>query len=264
MDQLEDLSVKALQLQLFQILKPNGWRHYYQQMDQLEDHSVKAVPLQRVHKLSRIVMDDILHLQQLIRDLATSENYAEGDFFDQTPHVIKQVLQSGKESVFKEHLSTFIHKKEVEIEHLCKLHYQEFIHSVDQLLKIRSGTTTITKKLTMANDKLQLGAVKIFEKKRELIDNRSKLLNIELALEAVQTCLFVLDIANRVIVQTSNRKYFSALRMLSEITKTHLALIENFAFCKPLEAWIPRIQEEIRLAVLRELKEWFKVYVSLR
>ena len=208
-------------------------------------------------------MDDILHLQQLIRDLVQSDSFgnSDGEVFDQTPYVVKQVLQSAKESAFQEQVAAFIDKKESEIERLCALHYQEFIQSIEQLLKIRSGTTTIHKKLTVANDKLQSGALKILQKKNELIDFRQKLLNIELALEAVQTCLFVLDIANRAIVQTSNRKYFSALRMLSDITKAHFALIENYSFGKALEAWIPKIQDDIRLAVLRELKEWFKVYL---
>ena len=45
------------------------------------------------------------------------------------------------------------------------------------------------------------------------MDNRQKLLNVELTLEAVQACLFVLDISNRISIQIANKKYFSALRV---------------------------------------------------
>ena len=52
-----------------------------------------------------------------------------------------------------------------------------------------------------------------YTQKRELVDNRQKLLNVELTLEAVQACLFVLDISNRISIQIASKKYFSALRV---------------------------------------------------
>jgi hypothetical protein len=43
------------------------------------------------------------------------------------------------------------------------------------------------------------------------------LLNIEVAMEALQTCLFVLDVANKVNTQINSHKYYSALRVRQQI-----------------------------------------------
>jgi hypothetical protein len=96
---------------------------------------------------------------------------------------------------------------------MCGLHYQEFVHSVEQLLKVRAGTSTLKDKIISMNSNIQNFGSKLVEKQKDLVENRQKLLNVEITLEAVQSCLFVLDITNRISIQISNKKYFSALRV---------------------------------------------------
>jgi hypothetical protein len=74
--------------------------------------------------------------------------------------------------------------------------------------------------------------IRLLEKKRELVDYRQKLVNVELTLEAAQSCLFVFDICNRISVQIANKKYFSALRMIQELQAFHLKLLRKFSFSK--------------------------------
>jgi exocyst complex component 6 len=156
------------------------------------------------------------HLNQLVRDLVQGDTNAKdrNDTFDQIPYIVKQVFQAARHDAFGDILSGFIGRKEGEIEKMCGLHYQEFVHSVDQLLKVRAGTGTIKDKIVNMNQNIQSFGSKLVEKQGELVDNRRKLLNVEVTLEAVQSCLFVLDIINRISIQIANKKYFSALRVI--------------------------------------------------
>ncbi|KAH9252571.1 hypothetical protein BASA81_009530 [Batrachochytrium salamandrivorans] len=177
--------------------------------------------------------------------------------FDQIPYIIKQIFQTGREDAFGEQLSHYCARKEGEIERICNLHYQEFVQSVDQLLKVRAGTATMRDKIKAMNDDMQLSGSKIIEKKSELIENRRILLNIETSLETMQSCLFVLDITNRVSIQVNNQKYYSALRMLDELKSTHLALVSQYSFAAQISDWIPYMQNAIREAVVDEMSKWF-------
>ncbi|KAI8915903.1 exocyst complex subunit Sec15-like-domain-containing protein, partial [Gorgonomyces haynaldii] len=200
------------------------------------------------------------HLQQLVRDLVqTDSKVISDDTFDQTPYIIKQVFQSGREEAFGELLSGFALRKEHEIEKVCALHYQEFVQSIDQLLKVRAGTSSMRDKILSMNHQIQETGDKTVEKKKELIENKRKLVNIELALESVQSCLFVLDICNRITTQIASRKYFSALRMVQEIQSTHFKLIQSYSFSKLIIDWIPQVQQRVRASVLLELKEWYSI-----
>ncbi|KAJ2997826.1 hypothetical protein HDV02_005096 [Globomyces sp. JEL0801] len=203
-----------------------------------------------------LTKEEKAHLNQLVRDLVQGSDSNDG--FDQIPYIVKQVYQAGREEAFSDHLSVFISKKAIEIEKVCSLHYQEFVQSVDQLLKVRVGTASINDKLNNMNNDVQSFGSKLLDKKKELIENRQKLLNVELTLEAVQSCLFVLDISNKISTHITNKKYFSALRMIQELQAAHLRLVRGYSFSKQIINWLPEVQETIRDAVMRDLKECVK------
>lgn len=67
------------------------------------------------------------HLIQLARDLVQGDaNFASdsNEDFDQIPFIVRQIFQSGKQTEFSEYLARFIHKKELEIQKMCGMHYQ--------------------------------------------------------------------------------------------------------------------------------------------
>ncbi|KAJ3411833.1 hypothetical protein HDV05_001675 [Chytridiales sp. JEL 0842] len=204
----------------------------------------------------------------------SSSSSANNENFDQISYIIKTIFQTGKEDAFTEQLTEFIKKKEQEIERMCNFYYQEFVQSVDQLLKVRLGTVNLRSKIVQLNSEMQEAGSKIVEKvgaakflrppmfntcvqKKEIIDYRKILLNIETAMESLQTCLFVLDVANKVNSQIENKKYYSALRMLEDLQTVHLQNVTQFTFSKSMLDFIPQQRENIREAVAKEMKEWF-------
>ncbi|KAI8922248.1 exocyst complex subunit Sec15-like-domain-containing protein [Powellomyces hirtus] len=204
--------------------------------------------------------EEAAHFQQLLRELALTDTGSTGadggENFDQIAYIIKQILQTGKEDLFADQLTVFIGKKEAEIEKMCAFHYQEFVQSVDQLLKVRQGTVTLKDKILDLNDQMQASGSKIASKKRDIIENRHTLLNIELGVESLQACLFVLDMANKVNANVENRKYYTALKMLEELQKAHLRPVMHYTFAKHMQDYIPVMQENIREVVLEEVQNW--------
>ena len=79
-----------------------------------------------------ITREEFAHIQQLVRDLVQGDSKNSQEF-DQTPYIIKQVFQSGKEDVFADQLSFFASRKESEIEKVCSLHYQVYYFHIRNL-----------------------------------------------------------------------------------------------------------------------------------
>ncbi|KAI8801221.1 exocyst complex subunit Sec15-like-domain-containing protein, partial [Cladochytrium replicatum] len=218
-----------------------------------------------------------LHLQQLVRELVIADTSVGGagigssqkggsdggtavgglENFDQISYTIKQIFQSGKQDAFTEQLELFIQKKEGEIEKMCNFHYQEFVQSVDQLLKVRMGTVLLKSKIVDLNKEMQSSGTKIVEKKKEIIDHRKTLLNIELVIDTLQSCLQLLDIANRININLASNKYYSALRMIEDLQMNHLKSVAQYGFVKLMVEYIPILQENVRQAVTLEMTDWF-------
>jgi methylthioribose-1-phosphate isomerase len=77
---------------------------------------------------------------------------------------IKNVTKASKQQAFAEALGVFVQKKDAEIEKMCNFHYQEFVQSVDQLLKVRSDTVNLKTKIVDLNKELQESAKRVASK----------------------------------------------------------------------------------------------------
>ncbi|KAF8972837.1 hypothetical protein BGZ46_010030, partial [Entomortierella lignicola] len=174
---------------------------------------------------------------------------------------MKDVYRNNKMKPFLDQLTKFIRRKEMEIEKMCNSNYQEFVQSVDRLLKVRQGTVDLKDKIHTLNTDVQRAGNELTAKKRELIESKRILENIATATETLRTCIHFLDLANRVNVQVENRKYYSALRIVDEIQVVHLRSVIQFEFARHMQDCIPILQHAIKDAVTTEMKEWL---VSIR
>ncbi|RUS31236.1 hypothetical protein BC938DRAFT_478215 [Jimgerdemannia flammicorona] len=163
------------------------------------------------------------HLNQLVLAIAQSnttpadtsggDREAESENLEQLGPIIKQVTETGKQDAFLDHLDAFIRKKEVDIERMCNNNYQEFVQSVDQLLKVRQGTVNLKHKIVELNTEMHKTGSRLAAKKKELIETRRTQQNIDQAIETLQTSLLVLELANKVDTHMKNQKYYSALKV---------------------------------------------------
>ncbi|CAG8604575.1 6893_t:CDS:10 [Acaulospora morrowiae] len=194
--------------------------------------------------------------QQLQSLVLSAELNSENENLEQLGPIIKSIYDTGRQEAFLEQLTSFVRKKEGEIERMCNSNYQEFVHSVDQLLKVRQGTVNLKNKIIDLNYDEQKSGKKVAAKKKELIQTRRTQKNIDEAVETLQLCLHVLDMANRVQNLVEERRYFSALRTLEELQTVHLRKVIQYEFAKHMQESIPVMQNNVKNAVTKEMKEW--------
>ncbi|KAG2192081.1 hypothetical protein INT46_003221 [Mucor plumbeus] len=189
-------------------------------------------------------------------ELTFSATLDDTENLEQLGPVIKNITQTGKQEAFLDALDTLIRKKDGEIERMCNSHYQEFVHAVDQLLKVRQGSVELRRKLGEVNETLQSRGTRWAQKKRELTNARKVQQNVEDAIEALQSSLVVLESANKVNDLLDRKKYYTALKTLDGLENDRLGQITQYTFAKMLAQGIPVMQSTIKSTVTVELKEW--------
>ncbi|KAL9931476.1 hypothetical protein V8E36_009641 [Tilletia maclaganii] len=170
--------------------------------------------------------------------------------------MIKDLDQAGQQDAFLRTLRSFVSDKEREIQAVCDSNHQDFVSSVDKLLNVRHGTLSLKDRIGELNEDVQAGGQSLGSKKRQLLETRRVAHNIDDAIDTLQACLRVLDIANRIDTLIENKKYFSALRSLDELENVHLKPVLMHEFARLMLDGIPQTRERIRTAVTREMKEW--------
>ncbi|ORZ38226.1 exocyst complex subunit Sec15-like-domain-containing protein [Catenaria anguillulae PL171] len=178
------------------------------------------------------------------------------DDLDQLGPLLKSLIKAGRQEKYLDQLAAYIAKQDAEIERLCNFHYQEFIQSVDQLLKVRTETLDLKATLTQLSAEFNTQVKSSVDKKRDLIHRRQMLVHLENTIEAISQCQSVLDLALRAKSLYETRKYYSALRCIDTIRAQLLPLM-SFEFAKYMSDGLPKLQLAIRTAVHADLRDWF-------
>jgi len=175
--------------------------------------------------------------------------------------VFRSVFEQGREQEFDRALAVFIRAKKREIESICNFHYQEFIHSVDELLALRVNAAQVKEQTIQLNGQIQATGASLLGKAQTLLELRKTYSNISSAIEELSRCVFVFSQCEQANRQITEGQLYKALKVLREIEHQSLPQLPQYEFVKYLERKIPALKETIKKYVTDEFNDWL---VSIR
>ncbi|KAH3976364.1 exocyst complex component SEC15 [Parastagonospora nodorum] len=182
-----------------------------------------------------------------------SQSSMGSDYIDQLIPIMKDARYSNQlQSAFDQ----FSNDREAEIERICNANHQDFVSSVDSMLRIRDQTVQMSGDILELNESIQESIEKLAEQKKALVDSRGVRQNINEATQALNACLNVLRIANNVQDMLREKNYYGALRALDELQTVHLKAIDRYKIADMIEKSVPQMQDQIREAVKTDLSTW--------
>ena len=181
---------------------------------------------------------------------------SDGDYTEQLVPVIRDARYSDRAGQLIQALNRFSAEREAEIEQMCSTNHQEFVSSVNQLLRVREGTVTLTSEILGLNQSIQASTERLAEQKKALVGSRAIRQNIDEANKALNACLDVLRLANQVHDLLARKNYYAALRALDELQNVHLRDISRYKIADIIEKSVPATQKLITEAVMTDLNTW--------
>jgi hypothetical protein len=181
---------------------------------------------------------------------------SDADYLEQLIPSIRESSQGNKTSQLLGELSDFAAEKEAEIEQQCNRSHQQFIKSVNELLRLREGTVQLTNEILDLNQSIQGSTEKLVDQKKALVDSRGVRQNIDEASRALQDCLEVLRLANQVDELLSQKKYYAALRALDELQSVHLQAVTQYKLSELIQRSVPVTQKKIAESTMTDLNTW--------
>ncbi|KAI9741867.1 MAG: hypothetical protein M1834_000255 [Cirrosporium novae-zelandiae] len=195
-----------------------------------------------------------LDLSYAVNQIITSPSDA--DYLDQLIPAIKDASSGRQASELLQQLSRFADEKESEIEGMCNTNHQEFVASVNQLLRVREGTVNLTSEILSLNQSIQNSTEKLAEQKKGLVESRGVRQNIDETTQALNDCLEVLRLANQVHDLLGKKNHYAALRALDELQNVHLKEITHYKIAEMIQKSVPTTQKLIADAVMSDLNTW--------
>ncbi|XP_071792572.1 exocyst complex component 6B-like isoform X2 [Asterias amurensis] len=172
---------------------------------------------------------------------------------------IFRAIQDGKDhECFMEHLKTRIQEHDRDIERMCNFHYQGFVDSIGQLLKVRAIAEKLKEEILNTNRALQRSGLPVIQQAEELEKTRKMHRNIVATVEHLQLCLPVLQMYCKLNEQMEAKRYYTALKTLEQLEHTQLPRVTRYRFCENMAKNIPKLRDSIMEASMSDLKDFLE------
>ncbi|XP_009111295.1 exocyst complex component SEC15B [Brassica rapa] len=169
---------------------------------------------------------------------------------------VRKTFGTGKPETLLHHLKLFSRSKESEIEEVCKAHYQDFIHAVDDLKSLLSDVESLKSALSDSNSKLQSVAAPLLSSLDSLVEAGTVSKNVDLAIGAVKHCVRVAEIASRANRHLQGGRFYMALKCVELIESELLEKTPSSTLKRMIEKRIPEIRGYVKRRVSKELGDW--------
>ncbi|KAE8706391.1 Exocyst complex component SEC15A [Hibiscus syriacus] len=170
--------------------------------------------------------------------------------------LVRRAFEMGRPEALVHQLKHVVKKKEVEIEELCKTHYEDFILAVDELRGVLVDAEELKSDLSSDNFKLQEVGGAILEKLEELLESFSIKKNVTEAIKKSKICIEVLELCVKCNTYLSAGQFFLALKTVDLIETNYLQNIPVNAIKIMIRKNIPIIKAHIEKKVTADFNEW--------
>lgn len=170
--------------------------------------------------------------------------------------MVRLAFETGKPEALLQQLKHLVKKKEVEIEELCKLHYEEFIVAVDELRGVLVDAEELKGELSTDNSRLQQVGSSLLSNLEELLESYSIKKNVTEAIKMSKNCVQVLDLCVKCNNHISEGQFYPALKAVDLIEKNYLQNIPAKALQMLIAKRIPLLKSHIEKRVCTEVNEW--------
>ncbi|XP_074369190.1 exocyst complex component SEC15A-like [Apium graveolens] len=170
--------------------------------------------------------------------------------------MVQLSFEGGKPETLLHQLKNVVRKKEIEIEEICKLHYEEFIVAVDELRGVLVDAEELKGELASENFRLQEVGSNLLFKLENLLESYSIKKNIAGALKMSKICVKVLDLCVKCNDHISECRLYPAIKAVDQIEKNYLEHIPVKTLKKVIEKRVPLIKSHIEKKVTTQVNEW--------
>ncbi|CAI0398617.1 unnamed protein product [Linum tenue] len=170
--------------------------------------------------------------------------------------IVRHAFEMGRPEALLQQLKGVVKKKEVEIEDLCKSHYEEFILAVDELRGVLVDAEELKGELASDNIKLQGVGNSLLIKLEDLLESYSIKKNVTEGIKLSKSCVQVLELCVKCNNHMMDGNFYPALKTVDLIEKNYLKNIPMRSLKLAVEKTIPVIKTHIEKTVTSQFNEW--------
>ncbi|XP_039996509.1 exocyst complex component 6B isoform X5 [Xiphias gladius] len=196
-------------------------------------------------------METAAEHERILREIESTDTNCIGP-------TLRSVYDGQEHGLFMEKLDVRIRNHDREIEKMCNHHFQGFVDSITELLKVRGEAQKLKSQVTETNRRLQDDGKELISSMEDLKQCRVQQRNIATTIDKLTHCLPVLEMYSRLQEQMRAKRYYPALRTLEQLEQTCLPRAGQYRFCSIMAENIPKLRTQIRDTAMTQLRDFLE------
>lgn len=181
------------------------------------------------------------------------------DYLESLAPIIKDALKVNGLSDLIYKLNDIVKDKDDELNDLSLSSTQDINSCIDSIDNIHVESYDLNQGLLQISQFLNRSVHELITRKKNLIKSKEVTSKINETNVTLNLCIQVLEITNKIHELIKQNNYFSALKLIDELTNIHLPKVENFSFAVKIYESIPHLTKMIKDESFENLGKWLAI-----
>lgn len=207
---------------------------------------------------------DAIQLENLfIRDADVFQTSLHSeDYLDSLVPIITDALRANALSDFIVKLNNIVKAKDDELNDISLNSAHDINTCIDTIDTVSTESQELSVNLSQVNKILNKSVFELISKKKALIKCKETSQKIEETSVVLNLCIQVLEISNKILDWIKQHKYFSALKLIDELSSIHLPKVKDFTFAVKIYDSIPHLTAMIKEESFDSLSKWLSTHIE--
>lgn len=168
------------------------------------------------------------------------------DYLDSLAPIITDALKANALADFITKLNDIVKGKDAELNELSLNSAHDINTCIDSIDQVSRQSEDLNRSLVQVNEVLNKSVYELISRKKTLIKCKETEMKINDTIVVLNLCIQVLEITNKIHDWIKQNKYFSALKLIDELTSIHLNKVKDFSFSVKIHDSIPHLTSMIK------------------
>lgn len=204
---------------------------------------------------------DSLHLENLLlrdEDIFQTSLNSE-DYLESLAPIIKEAIKVNGLSNLIIKLNDIVKQKDEELNQASMESADEINTCINNIDNIYQEANELNQQFVDVNQKLNKSTFELMQRKKNYVKYKNVSGRINETQVVLTECIQVLELTNKILELIRQTKYFSALKLIDELTSIHLQKVQDFSFAKKIEDSIPHLTKMVKEDSFENLSKWLSL-----
>ncbi|KAI5953035.1 SEC15 [Candida theae] len=184
------------------------------------------------------------------------------DYLDSLAPIIKNAVKSNELSGLITKLNDIVQQKDEELNQVSIESMDEINQCMQTIASIHKSADDLNAQFLTVNQGLNKSAFELMTRKKSYTKYKEVCNRINETHVVLTECIQVLELMNRILDLIKQTRYFSALKLIDEMTNIHIQKVEEFSFAKKIVASTPHLTKMIEDDSFENLTKWLSIHLE--